>query len=170
MNCIVLNLDYRPLSIISWKRAIKLLLKNTNITVLDYHEETIDSEKDSHLIPSLVVYNKFIQIKKENSPTKRKIFLRDDRTCQYCASKLGSDATIDHIIPASRFERRADSNTWENLVACCRQCNSKKGNRTPKEAGMKLLKQPKPFGNEWIYDKYDRTELESRLKKAFQTS
>lgn len=170
MNCIVLNLDYQPLSIISWKRALVLLMKNANITVLDYHEKKVSSETNLHRIPSLVVYNKFVKIKKGSAPTKRKIMVRDDKTCQYCSTKLHSNATIDHIVPASRFKNRAESNTWENLVACCRSCNSKKGNRTPDEAGMKLISKPKPFSNEWIYGKYDRAELESRLKKAFQSS
>ena len=170
MNCIILNLDYQPLSIVSWKRAIILMSKGKKVTVLDYHETTVKSEKESHKIPSLMVYNKYISIKKQSTPTKRKILVRDDKTCQYCSSHLGANATVDHIIPVSRFKNRIDSNTWDNLVACCKECNAKKGNKTPDEAGMKLLKKPKPFSNEWIYGKYDRKELESRLAKAFSSN
>jgi 5-methylcytosine-specific restriction endonuclease McrA len=49
--------------------------------------------------------------------------------------------TLDHVIPRSR----AGETAWENLVACCHRCNNRKGNRTPEEAGMKLLRPPRPF-------------------------
>ena len=52
--------------------------------------------------------------------------------CVYCNSK--NELTIDHVIPKSR----GGKNTWENLVTCCKKCNAKKDNKTPKEAGMKL--------------------------------
>ncbi|MFW6281216.1 MAG: HNH endonuclease [bacterium] len=60
--------------------------------------------------------------------------------CQYCSNEKGSkDLNIDHIIPKSK----GGKNTWENLVCACIKCNSKKGARTPKEAGMKLISKPK---------------------------
>jgi 5-methylcytosine-specific restriction endonuclease McrA len=51
------------------------------------------------------------------------------------------ELTLDHVIPRSR----AGESAWENLVACCHYCNNHKGSRTPEEAGMKLLRQPRPF-------------------------
>ena len=56
-------------------------------------------------------------------PTRSNILLRDDESCQYCG-KRGRDLTLDHIIPRSR----GGQSTWENLVACCRACNGRKGN------------------------------------------
>jgi 5-methylcytosine-specific restriction endonuclease McrA len=68
--------------------------------------------------------------------------MRDRYTCQYCQQVLNTgDLTLDHVIPRSR----GGETTWENLVACCNLCNNKKGNRTPDEAGMKLLRPPRPF-------------------------
>ena len=68
--------------------------------------------------------------------SRRNIFLRDEHTCQYCGSR--KDLTLDHVLPRSR----GGTSTWENLVACCRECNLAKGRRTPEEAKMPLRRQP----------------------------
>lgn len=62
---------------------------------------------------------------------------RDEYSCQYCGRK--GNLTIDHVIPKSR----GGPESWENLVAACHPCNSKKGNRTPDEAKMPLLRKPR---------------------------
>jgi len=72
--------------------------------------------------------------------SRRGILLRDSGACQYCGARLPSkDLTLDHVVPRSR----SGASTWENLVACCMPCNNRKGNRTPLEAGMALLRQPR---------------------------
>ena len=68
-------------------------------------------------------------------PTRANILLRDDETCQYCGRRQ-RDLTLDHVLPRSR----GGQSTWENLVACCRACNGRKGNRLPKEVGMPVLR------------------------------
>ena len=60
------------------------------------------------------------------------ILHRDSHTCQYCGGRAG---TVDHVQPKCQ----GGKTSWDNLVACCRSCNQKKGGRTPAEAGMKLL-------------------------------
>jgi 5-methylcytosine-specific restriction endonuclease McrA len=70
--------------------------------------------------------------------SRKNILRRDNYQCQYCGKSKG-DLTIDHVIPRSR----GGGDTWENLVTACHTCNSKKGNRTPDEAGMKLITKPK---------------------------
>ena len=77
-------------------------------------------------------------------PTRANILLRDDETCQYCG-KRGRDLTLDHIIPRSR----GGQSTWENLVACCRTCNGRKGNHLLKEVGMHIIRQPRPLNHEY---------------------
>jgi len=47
--------------------------------------------------------------------------------------------TLDHVLPKSR----GGPKTWDNIVSSCHKCNEKKGARTPEEAGMKLLKEPR---------------------------
>ncbi|TVQ29594.1 MAG: HNH endonuclease [Spirochaetaceae bacterium] len=71
--------------------------------------------------------------------TRKNIYERDRYTCQYTGRKLRpADLNIDHVIPRSQGGR----NTWENLVTCSVDANSRKGGRTPREAGMKLIRKP----------------------------
>jgi 5-methylcytosine-specific restriction endonuclease McrA len=71
--------------------------------------------------------------------TRRNLFERDGYTCQYCGKRRPStDLSLDHVIPRSRGGR----STWENLVVSCVECNDRKSNRLPHEAGMGLLRHP----------------------------
>jgi 5-methylcytosine-specific restriction endonuclease McrA len=72
--------------------------------------------------------------------SKRNIYIRDRATCQYCGYLPGwSRLTIDHIMPRSR----GGETSWENCVVACKPCNNRKGNRTPKEAGLILARPPR---------------------------
>lgn len=85
----------------------------------------------------LGVFNSFIR--REVSFSRRNIFARDKHRCQYCGKRPPKhELTIDHILPKSRGGR----DTWENLVLACIRCNVTKGNRTPEEAGMILMRRP----------------------------
>jgi len=85
----------------------------------------------------LTAFNRFI--KREVRLSRKNIFERDRHLCQYCRKKFPkADLTIDHVMPRSRGGR----DTWENLVLACVKCNIRKGNRTPDEAHMPLLKEP----------------------------
>nr|WP_243895924.1 HNH endonuclease [Paenibacillus sp. F411] len=72
--------------------------------------------------------------KKTKIPTKIKksVFERDGYRCRYCDSY--KDLTADHIFP----ESRGGEASLENLVTACSECNSRKGARTPEEAGMRF--------------------------------
>ena len=71
--------------------------------------------------------------------TRRTIYARDNRTCQYCGQQFASvDLNLDHVLPRSR----GGASTWENVVCSCIRCNTRKAARTPGEAGMKLIRQP----------------------------
>lgn len=72
-------------------------------------------------------------------PNRQGLFVRDNGQCGYCLRRLNlQDSTIDHIIPRSR----GGKHIWENLILCCKKCNTKKGNKLPQEAGMKLQMRP----------------------------
>jgi 5-methylcytosine-specific restriction endonuclease McrA len=79
--------------------------------------------------------------------SRRNIFKRDRFTCQYCSKRPGSEElTIDHVVPKSH----GGGTSWENCVVACVECNSRKANRTPDQAGMPLKIRPaeprwKPF-------------------------
>ena len=73
------------------------------------------------------------------SPTRKNIYWRDQYICQYCEGQFKyKQLSLDHIIPKSRGGGRG----WLNLVTCCHTCNQKKGNKTPSEASMKLIREP----------------------------
>jgi len=78
--------------------------------------------------------------------TRREIFRRDNYTCQYCGRK-SSRLTIDHVVP----RERGGQTVWTNVVTACPECNQRKGNRTPQEAHMRLLRPQAPPPNTALY-------------------
>jgi len=91
-------------------------------------------------VPTILVlcrYNKVpIYIPKLNS---KNIWIRDRGICQYSGRPLRpSEGNIDHVIPVSK----GGANTWENCVLSCKQLNQKKADKTPNEAGMRLIRKP----------------------------
>ncbi len=71
--------------------------------------------------------------------TRRNLYKRDRYTCQYCGRQPDtSELTIDHVLPRSR----GGHSSWDNCVLACVKCNSRKANRTPREAGMSLRREP----------------------------
>ena len=73
------------------------------------------------------------------------LFARDAHLCLYCGREFPrSQLTRDHVLPVSKGGR----DLWENVVAACFPCNSRKGNRTPQQAGMPLL--AVPYRPSWV--------------------
>lgn len=90
--------------------------------------------------------------------TRRNIFFRDRNRCQYCGRvQTQRHLNLDHVVPLSR----GGTSTWENVVCACIDCNSRKGSRTPREAGMALIRPPKrPAGHPvlragWLGEHYE---------------
>lgn len=137
---LLLNFNEEPLHLTTWRRALVLLLKGKAecIEKIDNLENYI--QIDNTLIPKVIRLKYEMAIPNTELPFSREnIFKRDEYTCQYCGKKLsGKELTLDHVYPKSRL----GPDTWENIVACCQECNQYKANRTPKEAGMKLLRRP----------------------------
>ncbi len=149
MPVLVLNASLQPLSVIPERRLVVLLSKQKVAFVDDSVrraiEEGIDARRFSLDEPVIVQLLANVRVPRMAlRPTRANIMLRDEETCQYCG-KHTRDLTLDHVIPRSR----GGESTWENLVACCRPCNGRKGNRLPQEVGMKLLKHPRPLHNEF---------------------
>ncbi len=80
---------------------------------------------------------------------RRNIYARDRNLCQYCGKKFPTpELSLDHVVPRSAGGR----STWENLVCACTRCNNRKGGKTPRQAGMKLITTPlKPRHNPIIH-------------------
>jgi 5-methylcytosine-specific restriction endonuclease McrA len=149
---LVLNSDYRPLGIISWKRAIVLSIlhdqnPNTGVQIVDsFPSDYIQTLYQRYPVPSVVRSIIYVKQKKDTIPFSRKnVFIRDQLTCLYCGKQFKpEDLEYDHVIPRSKWDIKWGSPTnWINIVTCCKKCNRYKANRTPQEAKMKLLKEPK---------------------------
>ena len=81
--------------------------------------------------------------------SKLGVFRRDNFTCAYCLRKLTrAEATCDHILP----KWRGNAASWMNSITSCQPCNNRKGGRSPKEAGMRLLFSPKVPSFSEAYD------------------
>jgi 5-methylcytosine-specific restriction endonuclease McrA len=138
-DCVLLNADYSFLNVVSWKRAMCLMAKE-KVQVLQYSDRIVRCAEGLVLkVPALVKLIKLIRVVYRNRVpfSKRNVFVRDGFQCAYCGRKHVS-LTIDHIIPKSRNGKT----NFDNCVACCRFCNTRKGNRTPSEARMFLKRRP----------------------------
>lgn len=146
---IVLNAGYEFMGLISWQRAM-ILLFNGKVEVVKESERTVSTVSRTFRIPAVIRLIKFIrQIYRREVPFSRKnILVRDGYFCQYCGRDFTSgDLTVDHVIP----KVQGGANDWNNVVACCRCCNIRKGGRTPRQAGMQLVRKPfKPTIMEFI--------------------
>jgi 5-methylcytosine-specific restriction endonuclease McrA len=136
-HVLVLNQDYRALTVCSVERATILVLLRKADLVEALPDRFVRSPSLQVPWPSIVRLKAYITVPYKRIMISRKNILRRDRyRCQYCASR--DQLTIDHVLPKSRGGR----DSWENLVAACTPCNNRKGNRTPDEAGMDLSRKP----------------------------
>jgi 5-methylcytosine-specific restriction endonuclease McrA len=101
-----------------------------------------------------VVYN--IEVEESHSYIANGLAVHN---CQFCGKKFKTDElTMDHVIPKSKGGQM----TWENIVLACNDCNNKKADRTPEQAGMKLIRKPcRP-----TVDALKRTPIEKLMHKV----
>jgi 5-methylcytosine-specific restriction endonuclease McrA len=134
---LLLNANYEPLNVCDFRRAFALII-NGKVDVLHKSEADIMTSESLFNAPSVLKMR--YQVKRP-MPTLRlsrhSVLARDGYKCQYCGTKR--DLTIDHVVP----RWMGGPHTWENLVACCRRCNLSKGDKTPKQANMKLMTRPR---------------------------
>lgn len=139
---LVLNASYEPIHVCAAKRALVLLFKG--VAQSEVHTaDLLHSTSAAVNVPSVIRLLEYRRIPRQTRSLSRKnILARDRYTCQYCnhGCSMG-ELTLDHVLPRSR----GGASSWENLVAACRRCNNRKGDRLPEEANMKLKKRPKPF-------------------------
>lgn len=152
-RALVLNATYEPLSVVSIRRAVVLVLKE-KAEVVHEGEGALHSERLSVPVPSVIRLRRFVRVPyRARVPlTRRAVFVRDGHTCQYCGS--GAE-NIDHVVPTSRGGEHA----WENVVACCRRCNTAKEDRLLHETGLALASKPvAPKQTLWIVVAVGRVE------------
>jgi 5-methylcytosine-specific restriction endonuclease McrA len=139
---LVLNSTYEPINVCTARRAIVLILKGI-ARAEERHDGFFHSTRSRIPVPSVIRLTEYVHIPFERKSLSRKnILLRDHNTCQYCGRvHTPSELTLDHVIPKSK----GGHSNWDNLVACCKRCNNRKGSALPDEAGMRLLKHPQAF-------------------------
>lgn len=154
---LVLNRHFQPVAVTRALRAFGLLFAGT-AQVLDEQYRTFDFESWSELsaergddvirtprmvlkVPRVMVLQAYDKMPRTRVRFSRQnVYLRDGFTCQYCARTLPRhQLNLDHVVPRSQGGRT----TWENVVCSCVRCNLSKGGRTPKQAGLKLLQEPR---------------------------
>lgn len=105
------------------------------------HPESVHTVSFKIRVPRVIMLLVFDRLpKKEVKFTRHNIFERDKNTCQYCGEVFErKDLNLDHVIPRDR----GGPTTWENIVCSCVRCNTRKANRTPREAGVQLIRKPR---------------------------
>lgn len=132
----MLNATNEPLSVVPARRAIVLVL-SAKADAVHHNGHRYRSEQLDLAAPSVVRLRRFVHVpyRGKASLSRRGVFIRDDHACQYCGRAAEN---VDHVVPRSRD----GAHDWENVVAACRRCNSKKKDRTPSEANMSLVRVP----------------------------
>lgn len=157
-HVLILNRNYQPVNVTHWRRAMVLLYGGA-ARALDDQFRLFDFEDWSELsaeysqyesiglvnrtirVPRILVLQAYDRLPRTRVRFSRhNIFTRDSYTCQYCSlSGKRAELNLDHVVPKSQ----GGKTNWENVVTSCIKCNSKKGGRTPDQAGMALMKKPK---------------------------
>lgn len=144
-RALVLNATYEPLSVISTRRAVVLVLKE-KAEVVHEGDGELHSERLAVPVPSVIRLRRYVRVPyRARVPlTRRAVFVRDGHRCQYCGAAAES---IDHVVPTSR----GGDHEWENVVACCRRCNAAKEDRLLHETALRLRRTPvAPKQTMWI--------------------
>jgi 5-methylcytosine-specific restriction endonuclease McrA len=133
---LVLNVTQQPLAVVPVRRAVVLVLKE-KADVLHANGVVFRSVKIELPAPSVIKLRYFVHVpyRARAALTRRAVFARDGWQCQYCGAPAEN---VDHVLPKSRGGLHA----WENVVAACRRCNSRKENRLPHQVGLRLNRQP----------------------------
>jgi len=120
---------------VTWSEWITLPIREWDLT--------INGANRTYRVPTVIIAINFDRMPVKSfkgKPSKESIWMRDGGIDQYTGKQLSKDnGTLDHIIPRSR----GGLDTWENLVLTSKEVNSKKSNKTPEEAGLKLIRKPK---------------------------
>ena len=131
MDTLLLNGDASPLSIlplsaVSWQDAIKYMCLE-RVTVLEWYDDwVVRSSSWETKVPAVIMIKEYVRNRGNPRLSKSNITLRDRYQCQYCLERVNmKTVTMDHVVPQSR----GGKTTWDNIVASCAPCNSRKGSK-----------------------------------------
>lgn len=146
---LLLNATYEPVRVIPAQRAVGLLMRGVAEGV-EGVAARLRTPSTVFEVPAVIRLRYYVNVPRRGAVwSRRHVMARDHYTCIYCGIRVGdqrrgrvltrNDFTVDHLIPRSR----GGGNTWGNTACACRWCNHRKADRTPHEAGMRLLWEPK---------------------------
>lgn len=136
---LVLDQSYRPVEVVPWHRAVSLWFEGKAEIIEEYDREV----RSAYLVikaPAVIrLVRKFRRDDKAVRFSRINVYARDGYACQYCGERCSmADLTYDHVVPRAQ----GGKTVWANIVSACSTCNGNKRNRTPEQAGMRLLKRP----------------------------
>jgi 5-methylcytosine-specific restriction endonuclease McrA len=137
---LLLNATFEPLAVVTAKRAVLLMLSGkAELVQAALDGGAFHSESLTVTAPSVMRLSRYVRVPYRPSVpmTRSGVLRRDQRVCAYCGKRAD---TIDHVLPRSR----GGSHSWENCVAACRSCNSRKADRLLSELGWSLRFTPGP--------------------------
>jgi 5-methylcytosine-specific restriction endonuclease McrA len=141
-HALVLNASFEPLHVVTWQRAMQLLFQG-KVEVVEESEQEIRTVRLTIKVPAVLRLLTYVPIKNKKQIvrfSRANIFIRDSNKCQYCGHVFAkSHLTLDHVIPIVQGGRKC----WENIVTACKPCNQRKGGRTPQQANLHLVRQPR---------------------------
>jgi len=141
---LVLNADFRPLSYFPlslwpWHETVKAVFLD-RVNIISEYEEEVRSPTLRMRLPSVISLKEYVPVTRKPAFTRFNVFLRDGFRCQYSGQRLPAERlTFDHVMPRSR----GGTTSWANVVTASAEMNLAKANKTPAEAGMKLLRTPR---------------------------
>lgn len=127
MRTLVLNAGYEPLAVVTFRRALVLVLTG-KASVVAEGDDPVVGPQDILGRPSVILLNRYIRPRYNTmtAVSRRGVLRRDNHRCAYCGKAAH---TIDHVQPKSR----GGADSWENLVAACLRCNNAKGTIRPRK-------------------------------------
>ena len=144
LRVLVLNADYQPLSyhplsVVPWYEGVKAIFRDSVDIVAEYGRK-IRSPGLEMNVPSVIALKTYVPQEQAPAFTRFNLFLRDEWNCQYCGEEFVTrELTFDHVIPRSK----GGKTSWENIVAACRCCNTRKGNYMPEHIRMFPINEPR---------------------------
>lgn len=172
---LVLNADYTPLNIVSWKTGlVQTIVESKDASyVVEYYDEWVifDSSMREYQIPAVIALKKYADVAQKRAPyTKTNVYARDMNQCQYCGEFFKrKDLTVDHVVPKSRWKElghKGDYSIFENVVTACGKCNTIKGDRTCKEVKMYPINEPKAITRVVAFNR--KLKLESYIPEEWR--
>lgn len=150
-KCLILNADFSPIGIISWRKAIiweyqYSMHEKPAIEIVEYYtDDFIQGTTDTVQVPAVIKTAKYFNIYNAHHVvfSRKNIFIRDEYSCQYCGALPSvNQLTYDHVVPKSKWLEHGSPTIWENIVTCCIKCNRRKSNKMLHQTDLKLRKKP----------------------------